>query len=344
MPGEGARERLLDSLATLTDDDSSALIQEARRISHERVLAVLVDAMTETTLDRIAAVLSAREAPAAEPSQHSELEPVGAQPEPVGALGWYVYGVAGSDGGQLESLPGVEPEYRTTTLVHEDLAAVVSQVQLADYGEQPLREHLADMSWLERTARAHEEVLDRTAQQRTLIPMRMCSVYRDRTGVLDMLAREQAALRVALAQLDGRAEWGVKVFADIDAAALRVPLRAPDSMSSEGTAYLLKRRDERQQRGELDQRLTEACETIHTRLSAVAADSLVAAPQRPEVSDHPGEMVLNGVYLVDDDLRDRFATELEALRSELSPLALDLVLTGPWPAYNFVPGTIGAAW
>jgi hypothetical protein len=55
-------------------------------------------------------------------------------------------------------------------------------------------------------------------------------------------------------------------------------------------------------------------------------------------------MVLNGVYLVGDHDRERFHAEVQALEAEFAPLSVALELTGPWPAYNFVPGTIGAAW
>jgi hypothetical protein len=55
-------------------------------------------------------------------------------------------------------------------------------------------------------------------------------------------------------------------------------------------------------------------------------------------------MVLNGVYLVSDDEQRAFDTRVAELRETFGPIGLELVQTGPWPAYNFVPGTIGAAW
>ena len=55
-------------------------------------------------------------------------------------------------------------------------------------------------------------------------------------------------------------------------------------------------------------------------------------------------MALNGVYLVEDASQDAFHLEVEALRREYAGLGLELEATGPWPAYNFVPGAIGAAW
>ncbi len=105
-----------------------------------------------------------------------------------------------------------------------------------------------------------------------------------------------------------------------------------------------RRRTDRDRRRTADQQLHDACVAIHERLAAVVADALTSPPQRPEVSGHPGQMLLNGVYLVEDDQRATFLTLVDELRAKYGPEGLAVEATGPWPAYNFVPGTIGAAW
>jgi hypothetical protein len=100
-------------------------------------------------------------------------------------------------------------------------------------------------------------------------------------------------------------------------------------------------RDDREQAMELAE---EAAAEIHERLSALASDAQVIPLQRPEVSGRSGEMILNGVYLVLAESVERFLEEVRSLQAELEPQAIELEPTGPWPAYNFVPGTIGAAW
>jgi hypothetical protein len=62
------------------------------------------------------------------------------------------------------------------------------------------------------------------------------------------------------------------------------------------------------------------------------------------VSGRGAEMVLNGVYLVGDNAQDAFDQAIRGLQSEFASAGLELEPSGPWPAYNFVPGTIGAAW
>jgi hypothetical protein len=53
-------------------------------------------------------------------------------------------------------------------------------------------------------------------------------------------------------------------------------------------------------------------------------------------------MRLNGAYLVGEDEREAFHAAVHQLAEEAGPHGVELSLTGPWPAYNFVPDAIGA--
>jgi hypothetical protein len=380
MRDDESFERLRAAVDALAAGDAVALVADARAEARSHVRSILTDAMADSMLERVLQELERTgltppdEAPQParprrppqqrrEPAPEPEPEPqpqARAQPTdpttmppPTRAttdLGWYVYGVVAADQAVPEvRLPGVDPQHEVTTLREGGVAAVVSRVPLEDFDEDRLRERLADMEWLERTARAHEEVLDAVREQVTLIPMRLCSIYRTRDGVREMLQRDAKALEDALERLEGKTEWGVKVFADPEAIE-RVPspelggAPTPDTAPGPGAEYMERRRQDRLQRERNHRDLERASERIHERLCAVATEGLTSPLQRPEVTDHPGEMILNGVYLVPDVAQQIFSEELHDLQTEFAELGLELEPTGPWPAYNFVAGTIWLAW
>src|SRR5207302_5808179 len=71
----------------------------------------------------------------------------------------WAYCVVGADDvAGLPALDGVEAGSRGEAIVDGDLAALVSAVPRPDYDDESLREHLNDLTWVERTARAHERV------------------------------------------------------------------------------------------------------------------------------------------------------------------------------------------
>jgi hypothetical protein len=257
--------------------------------------------------------------------------------------GFYVYCVSSAaESAVPDGLPGVDPAHLVTSLQGGELAAVVSAVPLSDFDEERLREHLGDMAWVEQVARRHEEVLETVNARRTVIPMRMCTIYRDQAGVQAMLTREAEAMSTALSELEGRSEWGVKVF---------VGPRDPERPRADrerdpqitGAAYMQQRQREQRERGEIEGRRRDAAEAIFARLDSMAVRAAIIPPQRPEVSGHPGAMLLNSVYLVSDDDLPAFDGAVGALQDDNADLGLELQITGPWPAYNFVPDAIGAA-
>jgi hypothetical protein len=328
-------EAIRAALGELAAQDVPGLIAQARAEAQSRVRELLADAMTEMMLERartrlepdsatpdrregrgaeVGASPSAPSAPS--PPSPSASPPSPAPPHPAGEteLGLYVYCIVHADA--LAALPeqaGIDIAHPPTLLAHDDLAAVVSEVPLSDFGEERLRERLADMEWLEGTARRHEGVLEAIGEDATLIPTRLCTIYRGENGVREMLIRERAALQEALAHLEHKTEWGVKVFASESepAAALGEEHPPPD-----GTAYMRRRRDARDQREHWAQERHEACMAIHDALAAVAADAITNPPQRSEVSGHTGEMLLNGVYLVEDGQLSRFLDEVRTLSEE----------------------------
>jgi hypothetical protein len=337
-------ERLRAAIDELAAADAADLLAEARIEARARVRATLTDALAHSMLEQLREQLpavrqSSVPVPVPAPSRRRET-----QAEPC----WYVYGVVGADSGAAlelgESLPGVDSARAVTVLREGALAAVTSEVPLEEFEEERLREHLADMAWVEATARAHEAVLERVADQMTVIPMRMCTVYRTADGIRELLEREAEPLQDALDRLDGKSEWGVKVFADLAGATSTTRHQAAEAGDSPGAAYMERKRTERERLERAIELAETAATQIHERLSVLASDAQVIPLQRPEASGHAGDMVLNGVYLVSDDGAHAFHEEVHALQSELEAGGIELVATGPWPAYNFVPGEIGAAW
>jgi hypothetical protein len=212
-------------------------------------------------------------------------------------------------------------------------------VPLADYDDERLRDHLNDIDWVERTARAHEDVLDQALAVCTIVPLRLCTLFRDRDAVRRLLRDERASLGAGLRTLAGRAEWGLKLFVNSRRLQESLAAAAADDAESDGLSYINRKQRERETRAAADEAISEYAATAHERLAAVAEAARVNPTQRPEAHGHAGEMVLNGAYLVKRDREPQLMRVVEELRSEWEGAGLDLEVTGPWPGYNFVAGT-----
>lgn len=256
-------------------------------------------------------------------------------------LGLYVFGVTAAPAAALPEVEGVDSGEALMTVDSGPLAAIVSRVPLSEFGQEPLERNLGDVAWIEQTARAHERVLGEALARMTVVPMRLCTIYLGERQVREMLDRERGNLTGALGQLDGRTEWGVKLIAEPGALERAAARRAAGTEDEEqelspGLAYLGQKRRQARAREDADEVAGEWADMAHDRLARAAAEARLNPLQDPQISGHHGDMLLNGVYLVDDDDADRFREVVAELDAELTADGVTAELTGPWPAYNFV--------
>lgn len=218
------------------------------------------------------------------------------------------------------------------------LAAVVSSVPAGAFDEKALRNRLEEMDTLESLARAHHAVIDAAAVQGAVLPLRLATVYRSDERVRDMLARGGERFAEALDRLEGRCEWGVKVYAEAGSGEPRTAAAAPRPVpaatgANPGKDYLRRRRQERQSAEETRRATAEFAGRVDAELSTLADDVRHYRPQNPKLSGARGENVLNAAYLLDADRTEEFAEAVRALNGEVPGTRVEL--TGPWAPYSF---------
>jgi hypothetical protein len=246
----------------------------------------------------------------------------------AGAVGFYAYGIVRSGVPISPEPAGVDPATPVRLVEFRGLAALVSEVPIGEFDLRRPRGDLPAAAWLEEVERGHERVLAAALAQTAVIPLRICSVHASEDQVVEMLAREYGFLLDALERLGGRAEWNVAVFAAegaIEREALRLAGQADPGWIEEPTPG------------------TGWAREIHAELSLFADEALVN-PVPPLLSDgHGREMLLNGVYLVDDERARAFCSVARELGERFARRGVEVLVDGPCPAHNFVKGSIEAA-
>lgn len=247
--------------------------------------------------------------------------------------GRYLYAVTRDvDTSAVKHIEGIG-ETPVSVLEEGGLVAVVSTVDLQEFGEDGLREHLEDLGWLERVARSHDRVVQGVAQVGPTAPMRLATICLDDAGVRDRLREWHDGLHAALDRVVGRAEWSAKVYAPPQAPQPPPSDEGSSAGRSAGAAYLRRKRTQSQQRLDAEQQGVEAAQSIHDALGAVSVASRVLAPQDPRLTGHEGTMTLNAAYLVPVEDQDAFLAETERLAAANSRVRLEV--NGPWPPYSF---------
>jgi hypothetical protein len=195
------------------------------------------------------------------------------------ATAWYAYAVVGPvDESVREAATGLE------VVGTDEVAVVAVEVPLSEYGEDVLPSRLNDEAWLERTARAHEDVVERLAAATTVLPLRFGSLHRDRAAVESFVAEKHDELAATLDRVRGCVEIGVKVWLATPPAA-----EAPEHrQAASGRDYLERRRLARARAAEASASLDERLLGLHEGLLAVAEAGVLNRPQPPELSARDG--------------------------------------------------------
>lgn len=254
--------------------------------------------------------------------------------------GQYAYGVvAPGRADAAVGLAGVDPGHTVLETIHGDIAALVSRVDLAEFGSEPLKRNLEDLAWLERVARAHDAVVAAAATGGAVVPLRLCTIFADDSGVRGMLERNRDHFRATLERLHGHAEWSVKLLADrqlAETAARTSASGAPGSDDPPGHAFFARKRSEATARRDADDLLDRAVQDIGARLRGHAAASVRLPPQNRKLSGHTGEMILNAAYLVENARATAFVQVVQATAREHAAHGVSVDLAGPFAPYNFV--------
>jgi hypothetical protein len=169
----------------------------------------------------------------------------------------------------------------------------------------------------------HESVVEALMDRAAVLPMRLGSVVADDAVALASLRIRRRELELALEQVRGAVELGLRAAMSAEDVAQPQPDDAA-AAAGPGTAYM-QARLRRKQRG------TAVASRIHEPLASLARASTfrVTARERP---------LLNAAYLVDRERIKDFMARVEELDAQDEAT---IVCTGPWPPYSFSSGETG---
>ena len=216
---------------------------------------------------------------------------------------------------------------------HRGLDAVVSTVDLGEFGEEALRRNLEDLAWLERVARRHDEVVHAVAQRGPAAPLRLATVCLDDEGVRRRLDEWHDAMSAVLDRITGRSEWSVKIVLPERPASGQSTEETQASGPGSGAAYLMRKKRETELRATAEQDAAAQADRVYDALGAASVAGRRLQPQDPRLSGHQGTMTLNAAFLVDDEASGAFTDAVAAVSPDLPYGALQVA--GPWPPYSF---------
>jgi Gas vesicle synthesis protein GvpL/GvpF len=222
------------------------------------------------------------------------------------------------------------------TPIARSLWLVTAAVPLEMYGPGVLERSLRDVDWVTTAAVAHEEVVEYFARRTgsTVIPMKLFTMFSSVERAVDDMRPRQQQLSAVVRRIAGCEEWGVRIT---HTPAVVGRDRATAAAAS-GTEFLAARKAARDAARRSVGTAAAAAEEAYRTLSAIARD----ARRRDDVpTGATSPPVLDAAFLVPLTQRSRFKSAVKKL-ADGADHGTQVVLTGPWPSYNFIQSESGS--
>lgn len=228
-------------------------------------------------------------------------------------------------------------------IYHQSLYAIVNKVKESEFAEENLKRNLADLEWIKKKANIHEKVIETVMKNSCVIPFKFGTIFNTEENLKIMLKKHIGEFKDTLKYLEGKEEWGVKIYCDLEK--LKKVMVQEDgeiskldkeiNSSSTGKAYLLKKKKEELLNIAVNKKLNEYGQISFDRLRERSQEAGINKLLPKEVTERNDEMILNSTFLINKDKIEDFLNIVEDLRTKYTDRGLFFDCTGPWPPYNF---------
>ena len=263
----------------------------------------------------------------------------------MGGSGIYLYGVIekSNHGFNIKGIDGINNVYDIT---YHDIAAIVSNVNLDEFGEDTLREKSEDIEWLKKYAQIHMDIIKEIMSYGTFIPFKFCTIFLSRDNIINFLGTNYETLKSELARLNGKEEWSLKVYCDIKKFIenqMKEEIKKMEESAakkSKGAAYFMKKKLESDIENIAKDKIYSYMDQIYNEIIKQAVDGLKNKLLARELTQKKEPMFLNASYLINKENVNNFINLIENLKKEYSQKNILIEYSGPWPLFSFVKLTL----
>lgn len=263
--------------------------------------------------------------------------------------GLYAYGLVGEMAEPL-AISGIDKKKHIYAVEARGMHVVVSDIDVDAFQSQVQQAFSeftgvagATQSGTAALLQAHEDVVDALMQHTTVVPFKFGTLLKDEAAAIRMLQDDEQKFKQLLARFAGKAEWGLKVYADTQEFIQHIArvepaikdLQEQREKLSRGAAYLLGRKLEDELKDAVAARLASVTGAIFQQIRKDTCEATLNKTLPQKLTGKKQEMILNSVYLVEKVRTARFCLRGKKLQEQYASMGLELEVSGPWPPYSF---------
>ena len=245
----------------------------------------------------------------------------------------YAFGIINANQEGALDLLGMEdrPCY---IIENGNLGMLVCPVPRKEYNQESLHRHMEDMAWVESHAQRHEEILLKTMDNRSVIPMPFCTIFTNEENLKRQLVRNAEEIQNDLLRLRNHREMHVKLFVDRKRLLEKLQEDLPYTGGQSGGGYFQKRQWEKKIEEEMERVMNDYGEDLYQDLNNMSSE-VILLDKAGVVVPEGQQLVFAVQYLTAKQDHKEWNEKLEQFDEAADPLGFILDVSGPWPPYHF---------
>jgi hypothetical protein len=238
---------------------------------------------------------------------------------------------------------GIDGEHPLFVEVIEEVAAILSEVNLDDFSGPEAKEKMEALAWIGPRALRHEEVVLFAMEQGPVLPVRFGTVFSSLTAAAEPLRQRQDVLMKFFQDTIDKKEWNLKGYVDRPQARARMTaarLAAEKEQLaglSPGKRYFL----EQKIKGAVDRDVAIWLKGMERDILRVTREASAGFSecrlQSREVTGRDEEMFFHAALLVPDASMAALEGMADEWNKRHEAQGIQVELSGPWPPYHFAP-------
>ena len=243
---------------------------------------------------------------------------------------------------------GIDGKSKVFLFPYQDLEAVVSEVPLEEFDSEEIQQKAQeDLNWIKEKSQLHEAVVEEAmgsnGNTSAVIPMTFGTIFKSREKIQRTVAEHYSEFENLLTFLQGKQEWGVKVYLS-NRKALEEIIKNNDNVKAtqekisvmpKGMAYFFEKQMAEQISSEISREIEIYTQEIFLALTKHAQTGIKGKILDKELTGKCEPMVLNAIYLIQTRDVEHFKKEINRLSREMDQKGFQFEYSGPWPPYNF---------
>ncbi|MFH1192466.1 MAG: GvpL/GvpF family gas vesicle protein [bacterium] len=263
-------------------------------------------------------------------------------------MGFYVYCIRAKNKKKISGYiaNGVEFGGNVSTIFFREIEVIVSNIDFLQFNEKKIKEKLQeDVKWAEENVRRHHDIVAEASATGAVIPMKFGTIFKTKKSLESMLKNHYERFLKLLAELEGKQEWGVKIYLEYEKfieflkkknSGVKEKEERKSTLSA-GMQWYADKKNEESVAAQFDEEIEKQIQSFVEKLEDFSEQIIFCDLLPKEAAEGINkDNIFNAACLINNDKLACFKKMLKEIQNERDQIGFTFIASGPWPPYNFV--------